>query len=78
MTLFSLKDLRGNIVWSSAYGSLSLSIKLQFRGKSEISNLELHLPRQEQVTEFEIPMDDSVRMKVFEGCYNLNDVTLDL
>ena len=78
MTLFTFKDLRGDIVWSTANGSLSFTIELKLGGEPKISDLDFHFVVQEKITKFEISMNDSVGVKILNGVANLDDITLDL
>lgn len=60
VTLLALKNLRSNIVGSTANGTLALSVELKLRSKTEISDLDLHLVVKEEVTELEISMNDAM------------------
>ena len=66
MTLFALKDFGGNIVRGTANSALSLAIKLKFRGKTEISDFDLHPIIKEQVTKLQISVDHSVAVQVLD------------
>jgi hypothetical protein len=78
VTLLSLENLWSNIIWSTTDGSLSLSIELKFGGKTEITYLDFHLVVEEEITEFEISVNDSVGMKILYGVADLDDIALDL
>ena len=78
VTLLSFQDLWSNVVWSSTNGSLTLSIEFEFGCKSEISNFDFHFVIEEKISKFEISMDDSMTVQIFDGCTNLVDITLDL
>ena len=78
MTLFTFEHFWSNIVRSTANGPLALTIKLQFGSQTEIANFDLHLVVKEEVTEFEISVDDSVTMEVLDGQANLVDIALHL
>ena len=77
VTLLALKHLRSDIVRSTANGALALSVELEFRGETEVTDLDFHLVVQEEVTQLQVTMDDSVAMKVLHRCTDLVDVALD-
>ena len=77
MTLLAFEDLRGDIVGSSTNGSLTLSIELKFGGQTEITYFDLHLVVEEEISEFEISVDDSVTVQVFHSGADLVYVALD-
>ena len=77
VTLLALKHLRSDIVRSTANGALALSVELEFRGETEVTDLDFHLVVQEEVTQLQVTMDDSVAMKVLHRCADLVDVALD-
>ena len=62
MTLFAFEDFRCDIIRSSTDCSFALSIEFKFGCKTEVTNLDLHLVVQEQITELEISMNDTVAM----------------
>lgn len=78
VTLLSLENLWSNIIWSTTDGSLSLSVELKFGGQTEITYLDFHLVVEEEITEFEISVNDSVGMKILYGVADLDDIALDL
>ena len=43
VTLLAFEDLRGDIVWSTTNSALPLTIELEFRCETKISDLDLHL-----------------------------------
>ena len=71
---FSLKDLRSNIVGSSANGLFLFLIVLESGCESKVTQLDLHIFIQEQVTELKtmnkkkqlLSVDDFVDMEVLE------------
>lgn len=77
MTLFTFQHFWCDVVWSSADCSFSLSVKLQFSGETEITNLDLHLVVKEQVTELQISVNDTVTVQVFNSGADLINVALD-
>ena len=58
----AFEDLGGDIVRRTADRALLLAIKVKLRGKAEVTQLDLHLVVEEEVAEFEVTMDDSVRV----------------
>ena len=77
MALLSLEHFRGDIVGRTADRSLALTIELKLGCQTEITDLNLHLVVEEEVTELEISMNDAMTVKVFDSCADLIDVTLD-
>jgi hypothetical protein len=55
-----------------------LSIELKFGGKTKITYLDFHLVVEEEITEFEISVNDSMGMKILYGVADLDDIALDL
>lgn len=47
-------------------------------GEPEIADLDLESVAEEEVAEFEVAVDDPVRMDMLDGVYNLAHVVLDL
>ena len=62
MALLSFENLRSDIVGSTTNGSFPLTIELELGGKTEITNLDLHLVVEEKVAELEISVNDPMRM----------------
>ena len=58
----AFEDLGGDIVRRTANRALLLTIKVKLRGKAKVAQLDLHLVVEEEVAEFEVTMDDSVRV----------------
>ena len=58
----AFEDLGGDIVWRTANRALLLTIKVKLRGKAKVAQFDLHLVVEEEVAEFEVTMDDSVRV----------------
>ena len=77
VTLLALEHFWGDIVRSTADGTLALSIELELGGETKITDLNLHLVVKEEITEFEISMDDAMTMQVLDGSANLVDIALD-
>lgn len=78
MALFSLQNLGRNIVRRAANSPLTLAIELEFGGQTEISDLDFHFVVDEEVTQFEIPVDDSVTVHVLDCRADLVHVALHL
>ena len=76
MSRFTLKYFRCNVVGCSADGTLFLSIEVKLGSQSEVAELDLHLVVDEQVAEFEVTMNNSVGVQVFECVDNLHGVAL--
>ena len=76
MTAFAFKDLRSNVVRSTANSSLFLSVEVEFGSQAEVTQLDLHFVVEEEVSKFEVAVNDSVRVEVLEGANNLGGVTL--
>ena len=73
-----IKDLRGDVVWSAAHGLSSFGVKAEFGCQAEISNLYLQLVIEEQVAEFEVPVNDLAVLEVFYSQSNLVQVVFRL
>lgn len=78
MTLLAFKDLRSDVIRCSTDCSFPLTVEFELRGESEISDFDFHLIVEEQVTELEISMDDSVRVEILNCITDLDDITLNL
>lgn len=64
MALLALKDLRRYVVGRTADSALTFAIKLQLSCQAEVSDLDFHLVIDEEVTKFEVAVDDSVAVHV--------------
>ena len=73
----SLQNLRGNIIRSTANRSLLLSVEIEFRCKTKITELYLHLVVQEEISKLKISMNDPMRVQILEGLNDLESVALD-
>lgn len=78
VALLALEHLGRDVIWRTADGALALSIELQLGGETEISDLDLHLVVDEQVTELEISVNDAMRVHVLDSRANLVHIALDL
>ena len=58
------QDLRRDIVRRTTNGLSFLIIEVQFTRQPEITGFDNHLVTQHEVTEFDIPVDNEVLMKV--------------
>jgi len=76
VTTFAFEHLGRNVVGRTANSSLFLAIEVQFGCQSDVAQLYLHLVVQKQVSEFEITMDDPMRVQVLERLDDLHSVTL--
>lgn len=68
------QNLRSDVVGSSADSFLFLFIVLQPRGQSEVPQFDLHVFVEEEVSQFEISMDDFVLVKIDERSNDLMQV----
>ena len=78
MTLLSLKHLGGDVVRCTADRTLALTVELELGSETKITNLDLHLFIDEEVTKLKISMDDAMAVQVFDGLGNLVNVALNL
>lgn len=80
----AVQDFGSDVVGGSANGSFFLSVKLQFGGEAEVSELDLHFFVQKEVTQLQtsfinvLPVDDPVLDQVLHGIDDLGEVTLHL
>ena len=65
------QNLWRNIIRRSAYCLLPLSRVFDECREPEIPHFDVHIPIQEQITQFEIAMNDLVRVHVVAGSYKL-------
>ena len=78
MTGSTLKHFGCDVVRRSANSPLLLAVKIELGGKTEVSQLDLHLVVEEQVAELEVSVDYAVRVQVLERVDDLLGVALDL
>lgn len=78
MSLFALQHFWCYVVRRATNSPLSLTIKLELGGKSEVSDFNFHFVVQEKVSKLEVTMDDSVRVEVLDGVAHLYNVALHL
>jgi len=76
MTLLAFKNLRRDIVRGAANCALALSVELKLGRQTKITYFDLHLVIEEQVTEFEITMDHTMRMQVLDCSTDLIYIAL--
>jgi hypothetical protein len=69
--MLPIKDFRCDIVRRATDRTFSLAVKLKFRGQAKVSQLDLHFLVKEQIPEFQVPMDNSMLMQVFQRAYDL-------
>ena len=69
-----LEDLWSQVVRGSTDSTLSFALVENLGGQSEISNLESHMVREEQVSKLEVAMDDLLGVDVLDGLHQLVDV----
>lgn len=66
------KDLGRDVIRRPTYGFLPLSGVLDQSSKTKVAHFDIHIRVKEQVAEFEIPMDNLVRVHVV-ACANKLD-----
>lgn len=76
MGLLVVQYLGGDVVGGSAFGLLPLAWVGEFGCQSEIADLDLQLLRQEQVTQFQVPVDYLLLVKVLDGFGQLSHIVL--
>ena len=69
-----LKDLRSQVVGGSADCALLLALVENLGSKTEISHLQLHLVREEQVAKLQVSVDHLTLVDVLHGYDELVDV----
>lgn len=72
----SLQYFRSYVIRCAAYCFFLLSFVLQLGGQTEVAQLDLHVFVQEEVTEFEISMDDFVLVQILQGIDDLCQIAL--
>ena len=77
MTLLAFEHLRGDIVRSTADRALALSIELKLGSETEITDLDLHLVVEEEITELQVSVNNAMTVKVLDSLANLVDIALD-
>ncbi len=55
-------DLRRNVVWSPTDSVLAIALELDFTGKSEVGQFQLHLAVDEQVTQLNAKIAQKVTL----------------
>ena len=78
MAIGALKDLRGQVIRSSTDGTLTLALVKDLSSKAEIADFELHALSQEEISKFEISMDDILLVDVLDTTNELMDVVAGL
>lgn len=78
MATISLKDLRSQVVWRSANGTLFLTLIENLRCEAKVSHLELHFVRQEQITKLQVSVNHLARMHILHGEHELVNVVASL
>lgn len=78
MASLALQDFGGNVIGGAADGPLLLAVELEFGGQAEVSQLEFHLVREEEVAEFEVAVDDFVALQLAHARNDLHHLALHL
>ena len=73
MSLF-FKDLGCDVVGGAADGFFAVSLVFDFGAETEIADFGVHELVDEDVTEFEVSMDDTLGVNIDHGFDNLSDV----
>ena len=66
VTIFTFKHLGCYIIGSSANSPFSFTIEIKLRRKSKVSQFEIHLVANHQVSKLEVSVDYSIFMKIFK------------
>jgi len=74
----SVYNFRSNIIRCATNGFFFLALELNPCRQAKVAKLDLHVFSEEQVSKFQVPVDDFVYVNIFEGTENLNNITLDL
>lgn len=67
-----------DVVGRTANSSLLLSVKIELGGEAKVSQFDLHLIVEEQVSKLEVSVDHAVRVQVLQRVDDLLGVALDL
>ena len=78
VTLFTFQHFGRNIVRGTTDGTLALTIELEFRCQTEITDLHLHFVVEEEVSKLQISVDDAMTVEVLDSRADLVDVALNL
>ena len=73
MTLL-LQNLRSNIVGRTANSLLRIALVLNLCRQSKIANLSIHLVVNKNVTQLEIPMDDTLLVYIDDRLHDLTNI----
>ena len=73
-----LQYLWSDVIGRSADGLLLLPVEINARGQSEIPDLDVHMLVEEQVAQFQIPMDDLLSVQVLKPLQHLQHEVLHL
>ena len=78
MATLALQHFGRDVIRRSANGALFLSVEIEFGSQAKITQLDLHLVVEEQVAQFQITVDDAMRVQVFESVDYLYCIALHL
>lgn len=76
MATFAFENFGRNLVGRAADGPLLLPVELEFGGQPEVSQLQFHLVRQEQVAQLQVPVDHFVFVQVSYATQHLQYLAL--
>ena len=77
MTLLAFKNFGSDVVRSAANRSFPFAVEFKFGCQTKITNLYFHFVIKEKITEFQISVDNTMAVQVFDGRANLIYVALD-
>lgn len=78
MASVGFEDLGSQVVGSATNSALFFTLVENLGGEAEISHLELHLVREEQVAELQISVDHLTGVDILHGDHELVDVVAGL
>lgn len=73
-----VEDFRGDVVGSAAGREPSLPLAPEFGRESEVPDLDFHFVVEENVPQFDVPVEDAVPVQILEPVDDLNKVAFGL
>lgn len=73
-----INDLGRYVVGCTANSPFALALKVELGRQAEVSELDLHACREEEVAELEVAVEDAVAVQMLDPSENLQSITLDL
>jgi hypothetical protein len=74
----TLQDLWGDVVGSTAHGFAAFGVEGEASSEAEVTDLDFQIFGEEEITEFEVPVDDLVVVDVLDTQGDLVQVVLGL